>query len=117
RASLAPTLVANGQSGLGPFYVAHPVRSIWPFGVSAFRQLLLKRFLIHNIGHLGWVAPVVPFQDVDKCLGSAPSHAFVGIDREPCDLRATGKVMEQTRAVGDFGIEYRRIRRQRLFLK
>ena len=57
-------------------------------------KLFLKRFLIHNIWHLGRVAAVVPFQHVDYCLGSAPSHAFVGIDREPRDLRATGEVME-----------------------
>ena len=56
--------------------------------------LLLKRFLIHNIWHLGRVAAVVPFQHVDQRLSRAPSHAFVGIDREPRDLRATGEVMK-----------------------
>src|SRR5437773_12107129 len=76
-----------------------------------------KRFLVHNVWHLGRVAAVIPFQHVDQCLDGAPGHAFVGIDREPSYLRTTGEVMEQTRAIGDFWIEQRRIRRQRLFLK
>src|SRR5919106_4671274 len=84
------------------------VRRIW---------LLLKGFLVHNVWHFRQVAAVVLFQHVDQTLDSAPSHAFVRIDGKPCDLRATGEMMEQPCAVGDFGIEERRIRRQRLFFK
>src|SRR5438477_12088305 len=62
-----------------------------------------KRFLVHNVWHLGRVAAVIPFQHVDHCLDGAPSHAFVGVDREPRNLRATGEVMKQTGPGGDFG--------------
>jgi hypothetical protein len=48
---------------------------------------------------------------------TATDHAFVRIDREPRDLRATGEVMEYAATIRDFEIEEWRIRRQRFFFK
>ena len=84
------------------------------FSVSAFRN---KRFLIHHVWHFRWIAAVVTFEDVDKSLNAAASHAFIGIDREARDSCATGKMMEHATAICDFKIKQWRIRRQRFLLE
>src|SRR5437667_8278060 len=86
----------------------------WAFGVCCLRR---ERFLIHHVRHFRRIAAVVTFEDVDKSLDAAASHAFVWIDIEAGDLRTAGKMMEHAAAIGDLGIEQRRIGRERFLFE
>src|SRR5215470_17758834 len=65
----------------------------------------LKRFLVHHVWHLGRIAAVVAFENVDESLHTASSHAFIWIDIETRDLRATGEMMEEAATVNDVRIK------------
>src|SRR6266699_4839994 len=79
--------------------------------------LLGERFFVHDVRHLRRIAAVVAFENVDESLHTPPSHAFVWIDIQTCNLRAAGKMMEQTATIRDFRIKQWRLGRERLFLE
>ncbi len=53
-----------------------------------------ERFFIHHVRHSAGIAAVFSFEDIDESLDTAPSHAFIGVDIQTCDLCSAGKMME-----------------------
>ena len=51
-------------------------------------------FFVYDVRHLGRIATVVAFQNIDESLHTPSRHSFVWIDIEPRNLRAAGKMME-----------------------